>query len=115
VAIHTLLVMPGLDPGTPTTAGIRADHRVKPGDDDGEEWRLGRNNSPPDPYPDAYGAWTGHNTEENARRQGSDRSSIVDCIFADLTAPSGQEVPFLCSTTIFIHGKLSVLLSLSRD
>jgi hypothetical protein len=34
-AIHLLLVMPGLDPGTATTAGIRGDHRVKPGDDDG--------------------------------------------------------------------------------
>jgi hypothetical protein len=27
------------DPGTPTTAGIRGDRRVKPGDDDGEVWR----------------------------------------------------------------------------
>jgi hypothetical protein len=49
-AIHPLLVMPGLDPGTPATAGIRGDHRVKPGDDDGDVWRLGQNNSSPDTY-----------------------------------------------------------------
>jgi glycosyltransferase involved in cell wall biosynthesis len=53
------LVMPGLDPGTPTTAGIRGDHRVKPGDDVREVCRLGQSNSSLDPYPDAYGAKPG--------------------------------------------------------
>jgi hypothetical protein len=66
-AIQPLLVMPGLDPGTPTAAGIRGDHRVKPGDDDAEEWRFGQNNSPPDPYPDAYGTKPGHD-EGKVRR-----------------------------------------------
>jgi hypothetical protein len=73
---HPLLVMPGLDPGIPTTDGIRGDHRVKPGDDgerdgdgDGEVWRFGQNNAPPDPYPDAYGDKPGHYTETQIATQ----------------------------------------------
>jgi hypothetical protein len=65
-------VMPGLDPGTPTTAGIHGDHRIKPGDDGERHYVTCKANRLSNPYPDVCWAKPGHDIRRKCgRRSGS--------------------------------------------